>query len=157
MPRQGFVLSIFRSASAYATPTPWGEKQFGVEFNYAHSALKSKNILNLCSLPQNSALWSFWHENASPQEMWVRIPPGERFILLLLRHGFTYYLISPTTVQCTVLDSVISTIYFFPNMKIGHSVARMLAVLFHYDPQFRGKRAVTFHNQRDYIFFRHHR
>jgi len=41
--------------------------------------------------------------------------------------------------------------------RLGHSVARMLAVLFHYDPQFRGKRAVTFHNQRDYIFFRHHR
>ena len=57
MPRQGFVLSIFRSASAHATPTPWGEKRFGVEFNYAHWALKSKNILNLCSLPQTSALW----------------------------------------------------------------------------------------------------
>ena len=33
----------------------------------------------------------------------------------------------------------------------------MLASLFHQDPQFRGRRAVTFHNQRDFIFFRHHR
>ena len=41
--------------------------------------------------------------------------------------------------------------------RLGHSVARMLASLFHYDPEFKGKRAVTFHNQRDYIFFRHHR
>ena len=41
--------------------------------------------------------------------------------------------------------------------RLGHSVARMLAALFHYEPEFRGKRAVTFHNQRDYIFFRHHR
>jgi ribosome production factor 1 len=32
----------------------------------------------------------------------------------------------------------------------------MLAALFHFEPEFRGKRAVTFHNQRDYIFFRHH-
>ena len=31
----------------------------------------------------------------------------------------------------------------------------MLASLFHYDPQFRGKRVATFHNQRDYIFFRY--
>jgi rRNA maturation protein Rpf1 len=31
---------------------------------------------------------------------------------------------------------------------------RMLASLFHYDPQFHGKRVATFHNQRDYIFFR---
>ncbi len=30
----------------------------------------------------------------------------------------------------------------------------MLAALFHYDPQFQGKRVATFHNQRDYIFFR---
>lgn len=41
--------------------------------------------------------------------------------------------------------------------RLGHSVARMLASLFHYDPQFHGKRAVTFHCQRDYIFLRHHR
>lgn len=31
----------------------------------------------------------------------------------------------------------------------------MLAAIFHYDPDYRGRRAVTFHNQRDYIFFRH--
>ena len=41
--------------------------------------------------------------------------------------------------------------------RLGHTVARMLAALFHYEPQFHGKRSVTFHCQRDYIFFRHHR
>lgn len=41
--------------------------------------------------------------------------------------------------------------------RIGQAVSRMLGSLFHYDPQFKGRRAVTFHNQRDYIFFRHHR
>ena len=41
--------------------------------------------------------------------------------------------------------------------RLGFSISRMLAALFHYEPQFSGKRAVTFHNQRDYIFFRHHR
>jgi len=41
--------------------------------------------------------------------------------------------------------------------RLGHGVARMMAALFHYQPQFTGKRVVTFHNQRDYIFFRHHR
>nr|SVE75257.1 EOG090X09U6 [Daphnia dolichocephala] len=41
--------------------------------------------------------------------------------------------------------------------RLGQAVSRMLASLFHYDPQFRGRRAVTFHNQRDFIFFRHHR
>ena len=41
--------------------------------------------------------------------------------------------------------------------RLGHGVARMLASLFHYEPEFVGKRVVTFHNQRDYIFFRHHK
>lgn len=41
--------------------------------------------------------------------------------------------------------------------RLGHQVGRMLGAIFHYEPQFKGRRAVTFHNQRDYIFFRHHR
>ncbi len=40
--------------------------------------------------------------------------------------------------------------------RLGHSVGRMLASLFHYDPEFAGRRCVTFKNQRDCIFFRHH-
>lgn len=41
--------------------------------------------------------------------------------------------------------------------RLGLNVGRMLGALFNHDPDFRGRRAVTFHNQRDYIFFRHHR
>ena len=41
--------------------------------------------------------------------------------------------------------------------RLGHGIARMLASLFHYEPQFTGQRVATFHNQRDYIFFRHHK
>lgn len=41
--------------------------------------------------------------------------------------------------------------------RLGLTVGRMLGALFHYDPEFQGQRAVTFHNQRDYIFFRHYR
>lgn len=43
------------------------------------------------------------------------------------------------------------------NTRIGHTVGRVLTSLFHFDPEFHGRRVVTFHNQRDYIFFRHHR
>lgn len=40
--------------------------------------------------------------------------------------------------------------------RLGLRVGRMLASLFHQDPAFRGRRVATFHNQRDFIFFRHH-
>jgi len=41
--------------------------------------------------------------------------------------------------------------------RLGRRVGRMFASLFSQDPTFRGRRVVTFHNQRDFIFFRHHR
>ena len=41
--------------------------------------------------------------------------------------------------------------------RLGHRVGRMLGSLFHQQPQFRGRRVCTFHNQRDFIFFRQHR
>ncbi|XP_022097160.1 ribosome production factor 1-like [Acanthaster planci] len=43
------------------------------------------------------------------------------------------------------------------NTRLGHSVGRLLAALFPHDPDFVGRRVITFHNQRDFIFFRHHR
>lgn len=41
--------------------------------------------------------------------------------------------------------------------RLGLTIGRLLGALFHYDPEFVGRRAVTFHNQRDYIFFRHYK
>ncbi|XP_010005033.1 PREDICTED: ribosome production factor 1 [Chaetura pelagica] len=41
--------------------------------------------------------------------------------------------------------------------RLGHSIGRMFACLFPHDPQFIGRQVATFHNQRDYIFFRFHR
>ncbi|KAL1525516.1 hypothetical protein AB1Y20_020372 [Prymnesium parvum] len=41
--------------------------------------------------------------------------------------------------------------------RLGHRVGRFLACLVPHDPQFKGRQVVTMHNQRDFIFFRHHR
>ncbi|XAR55548.1 hypothetical protein NMG60_11035649 [Bertholletia excelsa] len=41
--------------------------------------------------------------------------------------------------------------------RLGHRVGRLIQSLFPQDPNFRGRRVVTLHNQRDFIFFRHHR
>lgn len=41
--------------------------------------------------------------------------------------------------------------------RLGHRVSRMFASVFPQRPEFKGRRVVTFHNQRDFIFFRHHR
>ena len=41
--------------------------------------------------------------------------------------------------------------------RLGHRIARLFVSLFPQHPQFRGRQVATFHNQRDFIFFRHHR
>ena len=38
--------------------------------------------------------------------------------------------------------------------RLGTRVGRLLASLFPQAPQFRGRQVATFHNQRDFIFFR---
>lgn len=41
--------------------------------------------------------------------------------------------------------------------RVGRRIGRQIASLFPLDPEFEARRAITFHNQRDMIFFRHHR
>lgn len=41
--------------------------------------------------------------------------------------------------------------------RLGHRIGRLLGSLFPHDAEFQGRQVVTFHNQRDYIFVRHHR
>ncbi|XP_056894451.1 ribosome production factor 1 [Takifugu flavidus] len=41
--------------------------------------------------------------------------------------------------------------------RLGHSIGRMFAALFPQNPQFLGRQVATFHNQRDFVFFRFHR
>lgn len=44
------------------------------------------------------------------------------------------------------------------NTRIGHRTGRFLGSLFPHDqPEFEGRQVVTFHNQRDFLFVRHHR
>lgn len=43
------------------------------------------------------------------------------------------------------------------NTRLGFTIGRFFASLFPPVPQFEGRQAVTFHNQRDFIFFRRHR
>jgi len=43
------------------------------------------------------------------------------------------------------------------NTRLGHSIGRMFAALLPQRPEFEGRRVMTFHNQRDFVFFRQHR
>lgn len=41
--------------------------------------------------------------------------------------------------------------------KTGYRLSRVFNALFPHSPEYKGREVVTFHNQRDFVFFRHHR
>jgi len=41
--------------------------------------------------------------------------------------------------------------------RLGHRIGRLLGSVFPHNAEFQGRQVVTFHNQRDYLFVRHHR
>ena len=43
------------------------------------------------------------------------------------------------------------------NTRLGSIIGRMFCALFPQQPEFQGRQVATFHNQRDFIFFRRHR
>ncbi|KAF0492545.1 Brix-domain-containing protein [Gigaspora margarita] len=43
------------------------------------------------------------------------------------------------------------------NTRLGHTIGRWFQALFPHVPEFQGRQVATFHNQRDFIFFRRHR
>ncbi len=43
------------------------------------------------------------------------------------------------------------------NTRLGLRVGRLFGSMFPHEPEFKGRQVVTFHNQRDFIFVRHHR
>lgn len=85
-------------------------------------------------------------------------------ILSKLPHGPTaFFKVSNVQVSATVPGAGRSTKHqpeiLLNNFttRLGRRVGRMLSSLFYSKPAFPGRQCVTFHNQRDYIFVRHHR
>ncbi|KAK0143393.1 Ribosome production factor 1 [Merluccius polli] len=84
----------------------------------------------------------------------------KRVIPQCVARGFTYLMVinedrkrrgkDPTEHTPEVILNNFST-------RLGHSIGRLFAALFPHDPQFVGRQVATFHNQRDFVFFRFHR
>jgi len=113
-----------------------------------------KQVVKACSERGFTNLLVFTEKAKRPQTLWlVKLPvgPTARFKLTSLvlpkrisGHG------RPTAHRPELILNNFST-------RLGHRLGRMLACLFPHDPQFRGRQVVTMHNQRDFVFFRHHR
>ncbi len=120
----------------------------------ARGAISLKQIVSAASERGYTNLLVFTEKNKRPQSLWfVKLPigPTARFKLTSLilpkrikNHG------RPTGHRPELILNNFGT-------RLGHRLGRMLACLWPHDPQFRGRQVVTMHNQRDFIFFRHHR
>jgi len=118
-------------------------------------AVPLKQLVDACNERGFTSLLVFTeNKEKKPQSLWlVKLPygPTARFkvssLVLPKRiagHG------RPTAHRPELILNSFGT-------RLGHRLGRMLACLFPHDPQFRGRQVVTMHNQRDFVFFRHHR
>jgi len=81
-------------------------------------------------------------------------------ILCHLPYGPTAYFRLTGIVRCCHINNRADPTEHFPelilnnfNTRLGHTVGRMFAALLPPRPEFEGRRVMTFHNQRDFIFF----
>mmetsp|Transcript_22224 Transcript_22224/g.33064 ORF Transcript_22224/g.33064 Transcript_22224/m.33064 type:complete len:168 (-) Transcript_22224:40-543(-) len=74
-----------------------------------------------------------------------------------------YYRLSSYKVRKDIKEAAKTSIHYPElilnnfNTRLGQTLGRMFASVFPQSPEFEGRKVVTFHNQRDFIFFRHHR
>lgn len=97
-----------------------------------------------------------WYEkNGKPHSLILcHLPKGPtatfRVSGLKLRKKIANHGAIPSEVQPELIMNNFDTM-------LGHRIGRMLACLFPQEPALRSRRVVTMHNQRDFVFFRHHR
>eukprot|EP00310_Coccolithus_braarudii_P014679 CAMPEP_0183341232 /NCGR_PEP_ID=MMETSP0164_2-20130417/7508_1 /TAXON_ID=221442 /ORGANISM="Coccolithus pelagicus ssp braarudi, Strain PLY182g" /LENGTH=309 /DNA_ID=CAMNT_0025511489 /DNA_START=242 /DNA_END=1171 /DNA_ORIENTATION=+ len=118
------------------------------------NAITIKRIVDACAERGFTNLLLLTEKSKTPQTLWlIKLPggPTARFKLTTLvmpkriaGHG------RPTAHRPELILNNFGT-------RLGHRLGRLLACLFPHDPQFKGRQVVTMHNQRDYVFFRHHR
>lgn len=90
--------------------------------------------------------------------------PPDRLHVIIVPDGPTvYFRISSIRLRKSISGHGLPTSHW-PELittnfqtRLGHRIARCLSALFPQKPEYEGRRVVTFHNQRDFIFFRHHR
>jgi ribosome production factor 1 len=125
-------------------------------------ARKSLNLREVCRQAENAGFGHVLclHEDKSFSKgshanglLWIKLPhgPTARFKVsnVKLRSDI------PNAGRPTAHKPELITNNF--TTRLGHRVERMVSSLFPRQPHRRGRRVVTLHNQRDFIFLRHHR
>ena len=113
-----------------------------------------KQIVSAASERGFTNLLVFTEKSKQPQSLWfVKLPAGPT-----ARFKFTS-LVLPKQIagHGRPTGHLPELILYNFSTRLGHRLGRMLACLFPHDPHFRGRQVVTMHNQRDFVFFRHHR
>ena len=97
----------------------------------------------------------FYEKMGKPHSMILsHLPDGPtatfRISSVKLRHNIINHSAAPGDTNPELIMNNFDTM-------LGHRIGRMLACLFPQVPNLAARRAITLHNQRDFVFFRHHR
>ncbi|CAG9334017.1 RPF1 [Blepharisma stoltei] len=121
---------------------------------YDRRTYDMKEICEYASNREYTDVLVFNEKNKEPEGLWIiHLPEGPT----------AHFRVSNTWKRREIPNHGTPTGYY-PELimknfdtRLGQRIGRMLASLFPQKPEFRGRNVVTMKNQRDFIFFRHHR
>ncbi|EPT25225.1 IMP4 family U3 small nucleolar ribonucleoprotein (snoRNP), putative [Toxoplasma gondii ME49] len=123
-------------------------------FFYKRGPYQIKNICKFAVKQGFTDLLVFKEKNHRPYGLYiVHLPDGPTSYFRLSSVRLAQEMQGAATMTTHLPELLLNNF----TTRLGRRVARQLAALFPLTPEFSGRRVVTFHNQRDFIFFRHHR
>eukprot|EP00386_Alphamonas_edax_P008467 GDKI01027747.1.p1 GENE.GDKI01027747.1~~GDKI01027747.1.p1 ORF type:complete len:382 (+),score=113.05 GDKI01027747.1:127-1146(+) len=123
-------------------------------FYYKRGDFEIKKIVKYATNKGFTDLIVFNEKNKKPHGMWVtHLPEGPTSYYKITNVKLGQQMKHSATPSSHDPELILNNF----DTRVGHRVARQLAALFPQKPEFRGRRVVAFHNQRDFIFFRHYR
>jgi len=126
----------------------------GCEY-YERKNYQIKHVIEWAKERGFTDLLLFYEKNGKPHSLILsHLPEGPtatfRVSGLKLRNQIVNHGAAPGDTQPELILNNFDTM-------LGHRIGRMMAALFPQVPNLKTRRVITMHNQRDFVFFRHHR
>ncbi|KAL0490500.1 Brix domain-containing protein [Acrasis kona] len=113
-----------------------------------------KQIIEFCKKKDFTDILVVGERNSKPYSMiMIHLPDGPTATFRLSTTRTSKY-ISNRAKSSTYYPELILNNF---TTRLGYRMARMFSAIFPQKPEFTGRRVVTLHCQRDFLFFRHHR
>ena len=124
-------------------------------FYYKRAKYTLKQIIEYAKKADFTDLIVFTEKAGAPNGMYiVHLPEGPTAYYKMTSTKLGAEIAGGAALQADLEPEIVMNNF---TTRLGHRCQRQLASLFPQRPNYRGRRVIAFHNQRDFVFFRHYR